>query len=534
MCGIFTIFNPHHKECYYNSFNNGQNRGPENSEYLYVNETIIIGFHRLAINGLDTLSGQPMKKHNCILVCNGEIYNYSKLYDMIGVQSETNSDCEIILDLYHKYGIEQTLEMLDGVFAFMIYDYANKTAYVARDTYGVRPLYIGTDGISTKNGTIGIASEVNMLSEHFTTIKQFVPGSYLELNNENYYWEQSEHVKTFVKGYPINTVTKSVDEYCEIIRKSFISAVQKRVDNTEREIAVLISGGLDSSTVAACVCNYVREKYPDTVIKSFSIGMEGSEDLMYAKMVAEYLGTKHTNITLSEDEFFDAIPVVVNTIASYDTTTVRASVGNYLVAKYICDNSECKVVFNGDGADEVCGGYLYFHKAPDSIEFDKECKRLLKDICFYDVLRSDRTISNNGLEARTPFLDKNFVSTYMSLPCDVRNHNIGGHQEKYLLRRAFKGYLPDAVLNRRKEAFSDGVSKETRSWHNIIKEKLEKINIDTTKVYSHNQPQTTEQSYYRELFEQSYKGHDNVIPYFWMPAWSEGVTDASARELDNY
>lgn len=534
MCGIFTIFNHDSNVCYYNSFNNGQERGPENSELLYVNEGTLVGFHRLAINGLDNVSGQPMQKHNCMLVCNGEIYNHSNLYDIINGKPNTNSDCEIILDLYHKYGIEKTLEMLDGVYAFMIYDYANKCAFIARDIYGVRPLFIGTSEHSLKNNCIGIASGVNMLNDHFTTIKQFVPGSYLELNYDNRFWVQEEPLKSFFKGYSLDIVKKTTDEYCEIIRKSLINAVQKRVENTEREIAVLISGGLDSSTVAACVCSYVREKYPDTIIKSFSIGMEGSQDLLYAKIVADFLGTNHTNITLTEDDFFDAIPTVVKTIASYDTTTVRASVGNYLVAKYIREHSECKVVFNGDGADEVCGGYLYFHKAPDSVEFDKECKRLLKDICFYDVLRSDRTISNNGLEARTPFLDKNFVSTYFSIPCDVRNHNVGKYQEKYLLRRAFKGYLPVGVLNRRKEAFSDGVSKETRSWHNIIKEKLETLDIDTTKVYSHTQPKTKEQFYYRELFEQIYQGHDNIIPYFWMPAWSEGVTDASARELDNY
>jgi asparagine synthase (glutamine-hydrolysing) len=533
MCGIFTIFNPDPKISYYNSFNNGQDRGPEKSDYLYVNEQLIIGFHRLAINGLDDISGQPMTKHNCILVCNGEIYNHSKLYHIINAIPDTKSDCEIILDLYHKYGIEQTLEMLDGVFAFMIYDNTNNCAYIARDTYGVRPMFIGTNERDVVDNCIGIASELNMINDHFTTIKQFVPGSYLELNY-NQRWFADVPIKMFFKGYSLNTDTKNISEYCEIVRKTFINAVNKRVENTEREIAVLISGGLDSSTVAACVCAYVREKYPDITIKSFSIGMEGSEDLLYAKMVADYLDTKHTNITLTEDDFFDAIPNVVKTIASYDTTTVRASVGNHLVAKYIRDHSECKVVFNGDGADEVCGGYLYFHKAPDSIEFDKECKRLLKDICFYDVLRSDRTISNNGLEARTPFLDKNFVSTYMSIPCDVRNHNIGGHQEKYLLRMAFKGYLPDAVLNRRKEAFSDGVSKETRSWHKIIEEKLGTLDIDTTKVYSHNQPKTKEQFYYRELFENTYNGHDNIIPYFWMPSWSEGVTDASARELDNY
>ena len=204
--------------------------------------------------------------------------------------------------------------------------------------------------------------------------------------------------------------------------------------------------------------------------------MPGSEDLKYARMVADHLKTKHTEIVLSENEFFDAIPEVIKAIESYDTTTVRASTGNYLVSKYISKNSTAKVIFNGDGSDEVTGGYLYFHKAPSPDEFDKECRRLLKDIHTFDVLRSDKSISSNGLEPRTPFLDKEFVDMYMSIPIDVRYHPRKKQCEKYLLRKAFEheNLLPNEVLWRTKEAFSDGVSKATAHGMKSLMKRLKK------------------------------------------------------------
>lgn len=530
MCGIYSVLNPNKNNNYYLSFNNGKDRGPENSNYLLENDGLIIGFHRLAINGLNDMSGQPMKKYGYTLVCNGEIYNYKKLYELINLKQTTYSDCEIILDLYHHYGIDYTLEMLDGVFAFVLYDSTINTVYCARDIYGVRPLFVGTNKC---DASVGLSSELKMIDNDFDTIKQCSPGSYTIFNlNRNKWRHQTENI--FLKGYSVDDAERSIDDYCSMIRKSLVSEVEKRVENTERDIAVLISGGLDSSIVASVVCNYIKKNYPDRTVKSFSIGMEGSQDLLFAKIVASHLDTQHTSIVLTEDDFFNAIPEVIKCIESYDTTTVRASVGNYLVAKHIRENTDSKVVFNGDGSDEVTGGYLYFHKAPDSVEFDKECKRLLKDICFFDVLRSDRTIAGNGLEARTPFLGKNFVRTYMSIPSNIRNHTTEKKQEKYLLRKTFNGYLPECVLYRKKEAFSDGVSKETRSWYKIIQEKLEHFDIDTSKQYSHNQPKTKEQFYYRSLFEKYYGDHTNVIPYFWMPSWSDGATDASARELDIY
>ena len=275
---------------------------------------------------------------------------------------------------------------------------------------------------------------------------------------------------------------KGEQDYYKCIRDALTVAVNKRVDNTDREVACLLSGGLDSSLITALVAKALPDA---SKLKTWSIGMEGSEDLRYAKMVANHLGTDHFDIVLNKQEFLEAIPAVIYAIESYDTTTVRASVGNWLVSKYIKLWSNAKVVFNGDGSDEITGGYMYFHLAENALEFDHECKRLLKDICYFDVLRSDRSISSHGLEARTPFLDKNFVQMYLSISADFRfNLMKGTGIEKYLLRKAFDdcNLLPKDVLWRTKEAFSDGVSMQKESWfetiQNFAKEKYKDMNLD--------------------------------------------------------
>jgi asparagine synthase (glutamine-hydrolysing) len=263
-------------------------------------------------------------------------------------------------------------------------------------------------------------------------------------------------------------------------------------------------------------------------------------------MVSEHINSNHTEIILSEQEFFDAIPEVIYNIESYDTTTVRASVGNYLVAKYISEHSDAKVIFNGDGSDELTGGYMYFHNCPNNMEFDYECKRLLNDIQYFDVLRSDRTISCHGLEARTPFLDRTFVNNYLSLPIEFRNHNNNKNSnnkiEKWLLRQSIQEndpeLLPNNVLWRSKEAFSDGVSSHNKSWYEIIQDRLNSQYSENDfkskcEKYNHNKPTTVEQLYYRELFDSHFHNKDKIIPYFWMPKYSN-VTDSSARKLDIY
>jgi asparagine synthase (glutamine-hydrolysing) len=316
-----------------------------------------------------------------------------------------------------------------------------------------------------------------------------------------------------------------------------------------------LSGGLDSSLVAGLVNNYHKtHNLHYKKLETYSIGLEGSEDLKYAKFVADYLETNHTEIIVTEDDMFNAIPEVIRAIESYDTTTVRASIGNYLLGKYISTHSDAKVIFNGDGSDELFGGYLYMNKCPDDIEFDKETRRLLKDMYMFDVLRSDKSISSHGLEPRTPFLDRSLVNFILSIPPDLRNHKNYPQTtktsdnivvEKYILRRSFsknnfkdcKGnqIIPDNVLWRKKEAFSDGVSGQGRSLYQILQEKIANVmnananeNCDKYECCIE-----TEKKYYKAIFDEAYPNCEHILPYFWMPKYTN-ATDPSARTLQFY
>ena len=530
MCGIFAFLNNTKcPECAYDYFMKGVGRGPDTSRFQYNlldtnNKTpITIGFHRLAINGYgDDMSDQPFDIDDCTLICNGEIYNWKELYEKIGVTPSTKSDCEIIIHLYRQFGIEYTLQLLDGVFAFILFDTKKNKLFVARDLYGVRPLFIGEsnedDCVETN---YYFASEMKQITfDNMNYVKQFTPGTYSTFHyNENEVFTFVSNKRFLDVPSVINTSYKLDNpSYYNDIYNALSDAVEKRVDNTDRELCCLLSGGLDSSLITALVNKHYTKYNPGKKLHTWSIGMKGSEDLKYAQKVADYLGTAHHAIELEKSEFLEAISEVVYTIESYDTTTVRASVGNWLVSKYIKNCSDAKVVFNGDGSDEVCGGYIYFHCAPNCLEFDKECKRLLKDIHYFDVLRSDRSISSHGLEARTPFLDKNFVQTYLSLPPHIRNHSENNQCEKYILRKAFDrdGLLPKEVLWRTKEAFSDGVSSEKEAWFETIQKKHK-----------------DEPGFYKQEFLKHYSGREDTIPYYWMPRFVE-ATDASARTLDIY
>jgi asparagine synthase (glutamine-hydrolysing) len=559
MCGIFAMLNNESFKIDFvkEQFIKGQNRGPEFSKLQQFGILCLLGFHRLAINGLNNSSNQPIIIGDVALICNGEIYNYKELYEIMGITPTTQSDCEVIIHLYNKYGMKQTLQMLDGVFAFVLCDInlqnPNTKMYVARDPYGVRPLYELTSQDENKKGIRGYASELKMLSEFYkklpnSTVKQFTPGTYSKLVMEfkvSPKWElKKENYAYHSTGFS-SVISESSDDTSNAFKKIqhyLYEAVKKRVLVTERPIACLLSGGLDSSLITALV-NECHKQKSDVPLETFSIGLEGSEDLKYARIVAEYLGTNHTEILLSEKDFIDVIPEVIRTIESYDTTTVRASIGNYLLGKYISENSDAKVIFNGDGSDELCGGYLYMHAAPDAIEFDKECRRLLRDIHAFDVLRSDKCISSHGLEPRTPFLDRTWVQQYLSIHPSLRFHKGNNQCEKFLLRSAFSeenyldsngsALLPKCVLWRTKEAFSDGVSKTTRSLYEIIQENVTSNFFTFNEKYEHNEPDTEEKKYYREIFESSYCGLGNVVPYFWMPRYVE-AKDASARTLQIY
>ena len=550
MCGIFGLLNYNDTKLTSNFIGEqaqkGQHRGPD-SYKIDINNDIFLAFYRLAINGLDKKSDQPIKFNNKVLICNGEIYNYKRLYEIMDVKPVTNSDCECIIYMYEKYGIDYTVNALDGVFAFILIDYDINKIYISRDQFGVRPLFYLSGNNPEENKMLGFSSEMKQL--HIFTrdvdelgykgvdnykINLFEPGSYMILEFDNNQWSISKTVK-FANFHlsRINPPNEDMEEstILQNIHDIFCEAVYKRVTTTDRPIACLLSGGLDSSIVAAIV-----SKIYNKPLSTYSIGLEGSEDLKYARLVAKHIGSNHTEVVVSEEDFFAFIPSVIENIESYDTTTVRASVGNLLISQYISESSEAKVIFNGDGSDELMGGYLYMNHAPDALEFDCECKRLLKNIQYFDVLRSDRSISTQGLEPRTPFLDRDFVTFYLSIPVEYR-FSLNKKQEKYLFRKAFdKDYLPKEVLWRKKEAFSDGVSSKERSWYQIIDElvsKQTKVKYDLDKVYTHNSPETMEQLYYRTIFEQVYPDQEHIIPYFWMPKYVD-ATDSSARSLDIY
>ena len=502
MCGIFALLNSSNitNDIINNEFIKGRGRGPEFSKLDTSYMKMTLGFHRLAINGLNEQSNQPLVFNDIVLICNGEIYNYKQLYKYMNVEPTTGSDCEVIIHLYLKYGIEQTLNMLDGVYAFVLYDNRisedlHNKIYIARDPLGVRPLYYLKNSVQFNWFQLyGFASELKCLEKFYNTnilhysIEQFKPGTYSIFNHSNLtnsVWEvEKENVPYYIPSFSHTwrITDETEDFFVNNMMYSRISAylntaINKRCLTTERPIACLLSGGLDSSLIASLVNDFYNQHNLPNKLETYSIGLKGSEDLRYARIVADYLGTNHTEIVVTEKEMFDAIPEVIRAIESYDTTTVRASIGNYLLGKYIAANSEAKVIFNGDGSDELLGGYLYMNKCPDDIEFDKETRRLLQDIHLFDVLRSDKSISSHGLEPRTPFLDRNFVNCILSIPAYFRNHrnnkeinnqynlyskDLSHHEciEKFILRYSFskekytdyngRQLLPSEILWRKK------------------------------------------------------------------------------------
>lgn len=550
MCGIFSyIYNLNNTDDlngYYDiklleNFNSLRKRGPDNSQCVLENN-IFLGFHRLIINDITNAGNQPMNLNNYYLICNGEIFNHKKIISDYNFKTNSSSDCEVILHLYN-YLINQIKNIninnlnnlmtflcnkLDGEFSFVLYDKLRDYVYIARDPYGVRPLFIGT----TKNNDYLFSSELKGFNKLVNKAKQFEPGTFMIIKN-NYSNNNFEY-----KNYRYHNIysdksitTKNENTNLIQLNNIFREAVYKRM-MSDKEICSLLSGGLDSSLVASII----SEKLGPNKLKTFAIGIKGSPDLKYAQMVADHIKSVHHSIELTEQDFLEAIEEVIIAIESYDTTTVRASVGNYLVSKYIKENTDCKVIFNGDYADEVCGGYKYFKKTNSDTEFHNECIRLVNDIHYFDCLRSDRTISNNGLEARVPFADKFFVNYYLSISSGLRMSC--DKIEKYMLRKAFMNdnLLPEEILWRQKEAFSDGVTAETRSWYEIIQEFVDKQITDeyfehNKNKYTYNTPILKESFYYREIFEKYYRGFEKVIPYFWMPKWCGDMTDPSAREI---
>lgn len=514
-------------------------RGPEYAALTTDISGMLLGFTRLAINGLTPAGHQPFTDGSLHTVCNGEIYNYKELAKRHALSlADGTSDCAVLPPLYKLLTPTELCRTLDGVFATIIADTEKQQVFVARDPYGVRPLFQA----QYPDGTLVWSSEVKGVPPGYTSITPFPPGTYriFDMNGKlveerRYHTIPTVKLAHFMGGYNLKEAHRA-------LRASLIAAVKKRL-LSERPIGALLSGGVDSSLIAAIAARELQ--YQGKRLTTFSIGMPGSTDLKYAKMVAEHINSIHHEIVVEPNDFLNAIPTVIHAIESYDITSVRASVGNYLVGKYIKEKTDIKVVFNGDGSDEIGGGYIYFYAAPSDEAFETESERLLDEIHLYDVLRSDRCISSHGLEPRTPFLDKNVVATWRSLDTQFRRprkatlEGSGVQMEKQVLREAFEtdNYLPFEVLWRKKEAFSDGVSSTHDSWYKRCIEfaQTKGITVDIIKQITadwHNPPQTEEAYWYRVLFEDAY-GADaaTLIPRMWMPRWIAGASDPSARTL---
>ncbi|XP_023933088.1 asparagine synthetase [glutamine-hydrolyzing] [Lingula anatina] len=548
MCGIWAIFGSDDdvsRQC--SSCLKIAHRGPDAFRIENVNhfKNCCLAFHRLAI--VDDIYGmQPMRVHalpHLWMIYNGEIYNCKLVQKQFDFDYETNCDGEAILHLYNHGGAEFAAQHLDGVFAFVLLDTSERKVYLGRDTYGVRPAFrMVEDGFlavcSEAKGLLGLA---HTSTDHEVDIQPFPPGHVETYSLDKKGKAKFQEIKRFHKIGDMpkyETLAPAlVDDVTTNIRNLLNAAVKKRL-MANRRIGCLLSGGLDSSLVAALVVKNAKELGVPYKVQTFATGMPGSTDILAARKVADFLGTEHHEVFFTEEEGIQALGDVIRHLESYDITTVRASTGMYLVSKYISENTDSVVIFSGEGADELCQGYIYFHNAPTAEEADVESRRLLDDLYLYDVLRGDRTTAGWGLELRVPFLDHQFTSYYLSIDPKLRQPKDG--VEKYLLRSAFdqENLIPNDILWRPKEAFSDGVSSEKRSWHHVIQEYVaSRINNEdmenAPKKYPFNPPRTKEAYYFRQLFEQYYPGKAPWIPYYWMPKWSK-TDDPSARTLKHY
>ncbi|XP_071101856.1 asparagine synthetase [glutamine-hydrolyzing]-like [Haliotis cracherodii] len=550
MCGIWAVFGSDvHVSVQCKAAHKVAHRGPDAFRIENINhlQNCCLGFHRLAI--VDDVRGmQPMRLYthpHIWLIYNGEIYNYKSVAKEHEFHLSTNCDTEPIIHLYAKYGIDFPSH-LDGVFAFCLLDTANRKVFIGRDTFGVRPCF----KLVTDNGFLAVCSEAkglfgltHNLTDEDANIVSVAPGTVEQYDLDNNGRATFREMKQFHSIGDIPLYKTPVDseslgsDVSENIRLLLETAVQKRL-MAERRVGCLLSGGLDSSLVAALLVKNAKELKLPYRIQTFTIGMEGSTDIMAARKVAQFLGTEHHEIIFTAEDVLDVLGDIIWHLETYDIITIRGAVGMFQVNKYIKEKTDTVVILSGEGSDELAQGYIYFHKAPSAEAADQESRRLLDELFLYDVLRADRATSAWGLEIRVPFLDHQFSSYYLSLPNEDRVPQKG--VEKYLLRSAFgeMNLLPKDILWRPKEGFSDGVSSVERPLFEIIQEFCEKQVSDeameqAASLYPFNTPETKEAMYYRQVFEKYYPSKSAWIPCMWMPLWVD-ATDPSARTLSHY
>ncbi len=518
MCGFLIVDDQKlKKDIFLRSLEKLHHRGPDSNGVLNV-DSVWLGFKRLAIMDIHPRSNQPFRKGELSLVCNGEIYNYRKLKEEFSdYEYQSQSDCEVILPLYESFGLEKACRSLDGEFAFVVHN--GEKILAARDPMGIRPMFYG----ETKEGLICFASEVKALMDYCEEILPFPPGHFYD----------GERFVSFHDHGSVTIDSKiTFDDALEGIKEKLEKGVIKRL-HSDANIGFLLSGGLDSSLVCS-----IAQKHSEKPIKTFAIGMsEDAIDLKYAKEVANFIGSDHTEVIIDKEDVLSCLKEVIYSLETWDITTIRASIGMSLVCKYIKEHTDIKVVMTGEVSDEIFG-YKYTDFAPSPKEFQKEAVKRVKELYIYDVLRADRCISSHSLEARVPFSDKDFVDFVMSIDPKIKMNTYG--QGKYLLRKAFEAdYLPDSILYREKAAFSDAVG---HSMVDSLKEFAEVQYSDDDydkkiKKYNYCTPFTKESLLYREIFEEFYFGKGNLIKDYWMPnkEWENcDVLDPSARVLPNY
>ncbi len=522
MCAILTYTRKEADEAFFSQLlERTASRGPDMSRVMKVGGGLM-GFNRLSIMGLSESGMQPFTLGRNAVVCNGELYGFRPLKTYLqglGFSFKGDSDCEIILPLYEKLGTDM-FALLDAEFALVIYDGEKDKFIAARDPIGIRPLYYGYDS----EGYILFASEPKSLTGVCSRIKPFPPGHYYE-NGKFVCYRDMTAVKE-ISTDSLETVTKKIHDKLTL-------GIKKRLD-ADAPLGFLLSGGLDSSLVCGVAAKELKKP-----LETFAIGMDiDAIDLKYAREVAEYIGSNHHEVIITKEDVIAAIDPVIKALGTYDITTIRASIGMYLLCKWIHENTDIKVILTGEISDELFG-YKYTDFAPSAEAFQEEAAKRIREIHMYDVLRADRCISVNSLEARVPFGDLDFTSYVMSIDPKkkLNTYGIG----KFLLRKAFEEdeVIPHSILMREKAAFSDAVGHSLRDdLMEYAEEKYTYAEYEIArKQYTHAMPFTKESLLYREIFEKYYRGQSQMVADFWMPnkSWKGcNVTDPSARVLSNY
>ena len=500
-------------------FDRTLSRGPDQSRIIDTGHGWLC-FHRLAIMGLTEEGMQPFRLGDDWVVCNGELYGFRPIREQLSQRYSfvSDSDCEIILPLYREYGLEM-FSKLDAEFAMILYDSRRGSLVAARDPIGIRPLFYGY----LADGSIAFASEAKNLVGLTDRVFPFPPGHYYADGVFTRYCDVTQ----------VDEVCRDdLDTICKGIHDRLVAGIEKRLD-ADAPLGFLLSGGLDSSLVCS-----VAAKLLNKPIRTFAIGMDTDAiDLQYAREVAEYIGSDHTEVIITQADVLAALEPVVAALGTYDITTIRASIGMYLVCQAIHERTDVRVLLTGEISDELFG-YKYTDFAPSAQAFQEEARKRVSELFMYDVLRADRCISVHSLEARVPFGDLDFVKYVMSIDPEKKQNTY--HKGKYLLRRAFEGdYLPPRILYREKAAFSDAVG------HSMVDDLKAYADARYTDEefesrrgqYSFAAPFTKESLLYRELFERYYPGQAEMVKDFWMPnkAWAGcDVDDPSARVLSNY